>query len=298
MAIRPSLKFELTPDVNKMNNNTAALILATVFVSVVPESSSADIGPKPSAEIHLTLNGKNIPDPAFRATMLTCQKGGEQFPVAFRDLIPQLEIDDFDTARNCSWKPAFLVHGGECRDGVCHFGYFLPDRFRLAVYLPSENAVFKSIEVTRENFNSTFEGELLSGGSMVLNETTPFIKSDIVSNTKTFLIALLITLILELLVARIYVSRTKSRGKVLGSVLIANTISLPLVWFVFPLLVTGPLVILAGEIFAFVFEGYFIHWRNAEDISLKKSFVLSILMNLTSLILGGFIFAQIYFFYF
>jgi hypothetical protein len=57
-------------------------------------------------------------------------------------------------------------------------------------------------------------------------------------------------------------------------------------------------VILAGEGFAFIFEGYFIQLRNKEAITLKKAFLLSILMNLASLIIGGVIFSNLYMFYF
>jgi hypothetical protein len=45
-----------------------------------------------------------------------------------------------------------------------------------------------------------------------------------------------------------------------------------------------------SEIFAIVFEAYFIYYLNKQAITLKKSFVLSTIMNLASLIIGGFIF--------
>lgn len=109
-----------------------------------------------------------------------------------------------------------------------------------------------------------------------------------------FFIALILTLILELIVALIYVSIRKISKKVLISVFIANIISLPIVWlivwFIFPLINIGILALLLGEAFAFVFEGYFIYLLNKDVLTLKESFVLSILMNSVSLIIGGLIF--------
>ncbi len=271
-----------------MKNKSAILILAILLLSLVPSLVSADIRPKASADIHVTLNGQNIPDQTFDAKMLTCQNEENQFPA--RDVIPQLNISEFDSANNCYWKPAELAWGGNCQNGNCHFNYFPTSEFRLAVYLPSQDKVYLSTEVTRENFRSTFEANLLSDGSINLQETTPFVQNNSAKNIRSFFIALILTLILELIVALIYVSSTKIYKKSLISVLIANVISLPIVWFVFPLLKIIPLAILLGEIFAFVFEGYFIHLLNKDILPLKKSFVLSILMNLASLIIGGFIF--------
>lgn len=271
-----------------MKNKSAILILALLIFSLVPNLVSADTGPKPSVDIHVSLNGQNVPDSSFNAKMLTCQKEENQFPA--RDLIPQLNISEYDSANNCYWQPAELVWGGNCQNSNCHFNYFLPSQFRLAVYLSSQDKVYLSAEVTRENFRSTFEANLLSDGNMNLQEITPFTQSNSAKNIRNFFFALILTFILELIVALIFLSIAKISKKVLISVLVANVISLPLVWFVFPLLKIIPLAILLGEIFAFVFEGYFIHLLNKEIISLKKSFILSILMNLTSLIVGGFIF--------
>lgn len=325
-----------------MENKFAILILALLVFSLVPTFVSADIGPKPSADIHITLNGQNVPDASFNAKTLTCNyqmkyeqiitelapyedsdnwydkcqgvalKYGFDEEICYRDLQNQRGMANLskharcgddklcekliqkipDNSRGCYWAIAPFAWGGNCQNSNCHFNYFLPSEleFRLAVYLPSQDKVYLSAEVTRENFRSAFEANLLSDGTISIQETTPFIQSNSARNIKTFLLALILTLILEIIVALIFLSVTKISKKVLISILIANIISLPIVWFVFPLLKIIPLAILLGEIFAFVFESYFIHLLNKDIISLKKSFVLSILMNLASLVIGGFIF--------
>lgn len=325
-----------------MKNKSAILILTLLLFSLIPNLVSADIGPKPSADIHVTLNGQDVPDASFNAKMLTCYyqmkyekiiaelspyeksdgwydkcqevapKYGFDKKLCYRDLQGHKGMTNLseqarckdevcrkliqkipDNNGGCYWTIDQSAWGGDCQNSNCSFNYDLPSEFRLAIYLPSQDKVYLSAEVTRKNFRSTFEAELLPDGNINLQETT-HLQTAKNKNIQNFVIALILTLILELVVALIYVSSTKIAKKVLISVLVANVISLPIVWFVFPMLKVIPFSNLWGEIFAFVFEGYFIHLLNKEVISLKKSFVLSILMNLASLIIGTFIFLFLY----
>jgi len=271
-----------------MKNRIEKLIILLLLFSIASGIVSADIGPKPSADIHITLNGQNILDSSFNAKMLVCQN--EENRPSGMDIIPQFNISDYDSADNCYWGPAGFVSGGNCHDSICHFGYFVPYQFRLAVYLPSEDKAYLSAKISKKSFTSTFEAELLPDGAISIYETTPFIQWDSTKAIGRFLIALIFTLILELIVAMVFVSIAKIPKKVLIAVLTANIISLPIVWFVFTLIMPDSLAILLGEVFAFVFEGYFIHLLNKKIIPLKKSFLLSAIMNIVSLIIGGFIF--------
>lgn len=324
-----------------MKNKSAILITILLVFSIVPNFVSADTGPKPSADIHVTYNGQSISDASFNAKMLTCnyqmkyeqiiaelepyEKSGDWYDkcqevapkygfdkeICYGELQSQRGMTNLseqarceegnemcgkliqkipDNERGCYWTIAPLAWGGNCQNSNCHFNYFLPSEFRLAVYLPSQGKVFLSAKVTRENFRSTFEANLLPDGTINLQETTSFIQSNFAESIRNFIIALVLTLILEIITALIFVSIAKIPKKVLVSVIIANIISLPIVWFVFPLIKNIPLAILLGEIFAFVFEAYFIYSLNRQIITLKKSFVLSLIMNLVSLLIGGFIF--------
>jgi len=113
----------------------------------------------------------------------------------------------------------------------------------------------------------------------------------------SFLEALIVTLIIELLVAFFYLKSTKLSKTILTSVFVGNLITLPVVWFGVPKLFSSlsslssnfllyssllaqPLFLLT-EILVIVFEAYFIHYLN-KQIQLKKSFILSVLMNLAS----------------
>jgi len=266
------------------------LIIVGALIVFLPKGVSADLGPKPSVDIDVVYNQQNVPDTSFSAKMLSCvpQDFAQSESKYEEDLIPQLKINVYDSAKNCYWFPARLAWGGQCSNGSCHFGYMPPSEFRLAVYLPSLNKIFITNKISRTNFNSHYRAELFTNGSAKISETTSVLSSDKVSSfTKAFLI----TIILELLVSLIFVSSRKLSKKILVFVLLANVISLPIVWFLFPLIKINLLaIIVISEIFAVLFETYFIYIPNKQIISFKQSLVLNILNNLVSLFIGGFIY--------
>src|SRR3989344_4084730 len=88
------------------------ILLTLLLIPVV----SADLGPKPTADISITLNGQNVPDNLFYAKMLTCEKVPN--PLHVKDLIAPLNISEYDAEKDCYWKPAPLAWGG-CQDSNC-----------------------------------------------------------------------------------------------------------------------------------------------------------------------------------
>jgi len=261
------------------------LLTVLSLLVIAPSLVFADLGPKPTADIVINYNNAPIPDQIFYAKMLSCQKQGGGFKPETNNLIPQLNISEFDSANNCYWEPAFLAWGGDCKESVCHFGYMIPSKFKLGVYIPSVNKVFTTNEISRINFDSKYAVNLSVDGSAVISESTPLMSRDSVS---LFIKSLVITLIIELLTALIYLSIKRLSKKILIAVFLGSLISLPIVWFVFPLIIKIiPLVILLSEIFAIVLEAYLIHYLNKQTISLRQSFTLSILMNIMSLVIGG-----------
>jgi hypothetical protein len=106
----------------------------------------------------------------------------------------------------------------------------------------------------------------------------------------------MITLILELSVVSIYAFKRKISKKIIVYALVANLISLSIVWFVFPLINIGTLfIILISETFAVLFESYFIYYFNKKALNLKQAFFLSLGMNIISFVLGNIIYTMIYF---
>ncbi len=263
-----------------MKNKFTFLILAILILS---SFVIADLGPKPSVDIDVYYNSNKVSDASFSARMLDCVSKDEYYPK--RNFIPQLNISEYDSEKDCNWMPSSLAWGGDCKKSKCHFSYRPPSKFKLAVYIPSLDKVFITNEISRTNFNSNYEVKLNNENVAIITETTSFLSTDKIS---LFINALMITLVLELLVALIYLSIKKLSKKILVSVFIANIISLPIVWFIFPSIGNIFLVILLSEIFAVVFEKYFIYYSNRNLISRKKSFVMSLIMNMVSLFVGGF----------
>lgn len=91
------------------------------------------------------------------------------------------------------------------------------------------------------------------------------------------LIALLVTSIIVLLVAWVYARKNKIPNKILLSVIISHIISC-IIGILFMTLLPGA-YLLAFPL-AIILEAFFIHLLNKNLIPLKKSFMLSFLMNL------------------
>ena len=246
------------------NKSAFCIFLFTIFL-ISPILVSADLGPKPTMEFNLIYETQN------QITLL----GGEQY-----------QCED----KNCENIKPLGEYGPQrftCQDNFC--------RSLAYGYSPYQKLVLNFSDMARESqifHTESFNGEFnvkVTNSQLLIEETTPITSK---GRFSSFIKALIITLILELLVALIYLSSTKISKKVLLYVLIANIISLPIVWFLFPSIQIMPLVFLIfiiSEIFAVIFEAYFIHYFNKNIISLKKSFILSMIMNLVSLFVGGFI---------
>lgn len=105
-----------------------------------------------------------------------------------------------------------------------------------------------------------------------------------------FVIALIVTLAVDLTVAAIFLKTKALPPHILVAVVIATVISLPIVWFGIALTGNILLVILFSELFAILFDGYFIFYLNKKIITLKDSLILSLAMNIASFIIGGLIY--------
>jgi hypothetical protein len=98
---------------------------------------------------------------------------------------------------------------------------------------------------------------------------------------------LALTLVLETLLASLYFSVFKIPRTMLGWIPIASLITLPFVWYVFPLIGLGDgLTTGISESFAVVVEASFIYLMAGRIISLKHVIVLCCLMNSLSFLAG------------
>jgi hypothetical protein len=297
------------------------VILGLVLVAflLLHNFASADVPPRRLVvDIHVTYNGEEVPDASFDAVLLSRR---EVEPPTF--LIPELDIVVNDSARNCTYRP-YVVD--QCQNSECAFldlgrniaeGEYSHDCI-LAVYLPSEDRVFLSDKFYAKAYSyNVFDAILLPNGTITLQESAP----EVEDAKKLFIRSLILTLLFELIIAYIFCFLAKIPKKILLSVVLANIISVSIVSITLPIVFThldyiytyisyilvkvdyflwaiGLIRIIALILFPgvaiFVFEACFIYLLNKEIITLKRSFWLSLLMNLTSYILGQLTFIEFF----
>jgi len=242
------------------------LIPAVLLMLILLPGVSGDIGPKPSMKFNLLYETADMPR-LIDGQQIECDDSGCLDARPLERLGPQ----GFDCTQN------------ECNS----IAYGYSQYHRLVINFSDQQRqsnIFKS-----SSYNAQFNVRVTDTGLVV--EEVPLFKRTTSGDISIFAIALVLTLILELLVAFIFVSVKKEPRSILVGVLVANLVSLPIVWLVFPYLpLHFLLVILFSELFAVLFEGYFIFLFTKKALAPVMSLILSLLMNLCSFIIGGIIF--------
>jgi len=286
--------------ISPYNQGLLIFVLVAIGIFSISGTASADIGPKPQADFKVTLEGEVLPDFDFNARLLICQETDnlkdDGFVGTELEHGAKLDIFEYEPEEDCYWRPSMLAWGGDCQNQKCHFNYHLPDKFRMAVYLPSLDQVFVSDIIYRKSFNSVFSANLLTDGSIEVEDVTPFLGSGAAYSIGMFFVALIISLILELFVALLYLAAAKKSKKILYSVLLANAISLPIVWFVIPLLHKGDWFFVIAGTSLFLIDALVIYFINRKSLGFWSAFVMCLVMNLVSFFIGGLTLAAIFLF--
>ncbi|VVB54788.1 Uncharacterised protein [uncultured archaeon] len=240
--------------------NRSILTLMLSFLLIMPSLACADLGPKPTMDFSLV----------YETSKQVQLLGGEQFECEdanCADIKPLLQVG----------PQRFTCESESCRSMA--YGY---SRYQKLVLNFSdrtrESNVFKS-----GAFSSNYVVRVRDDGLFVEDMTPPS-----VGRFLLFCVSLLVTLVLESVAALVFVVFLKlPRGRIVAFVAVANIISLPIVWLVFPLLGNAILVILLSEAFAVLFEAAFIHLLNKKILSLRLALALSIVTNLMSFVVGN-----------
>lgn len=173
-----------------------------------------------------------------------------------------------------------------CSLNSCSYSYGGNTYYKLVINYSDKTRESNVFQKTR--FNSSFTVTVNQDGLQV-TENWSGLPYEPGSQIIVFLVALAITIPIELLVAGIFFKIRKQPYKS-AIIISANLISLPIVWFVFPFIrLDGFAVIFLGEIFALLFETWYIQ-RNNENVSYLTSFWLSLSMNLASFLISALLF--------
>jgi len=168
-----------------------------------------------------------------------------------------------------------------CDQNSCSYRYGGNGYYKLVITYSDKTRESNVFQKTR--FNSSFTVIVKQDGLQV-TENWSGLPYEPGRQIKAFLIALAITTPIELLVAGIFLKIKKQPYKT-AIIISANLITLPIIWFVFPFIrLDGFVVILLGELFALLFETWYIK-RNYENLSYIISFWLSLCMNLASFLI-------------
>jgi len=113
---------------------------------------------------------------------------------------------------------------------------------------------------------------------------TPFFGASFITIATELIAALLIFLILQ----------TPKKKRLLFIILLGNIITLPMVWFIFPRVQPASLAIPLAEGFAVLFEAWWFWMVGKKQFSFPKSLILSIILNVISVIIGEIISLTLY----
>jgi hypothetical protein len=290
-------------------SRTLVIISLAIIAILIAPCVLANAAP-PGADVQVLYDGKEMRG-EVKAEFLSC--GAKDFRPE-RQVAEQLLVNQYDNAKNCYWNPFSMQRWGTCTAGKCNFFPVPYGETRMAVYLPSVDKTYVTNTVNANAGMNSYYVALYSNGSSEMvrtsriieqtNETEDWHKNitpeSPLSNITVFAVVMLsslaITLLIELITAWIYASirkiQKKNRRKLLMSVVYADLISVPLFWLlVFAFTSSARLFESAFsftmllELIVIIFEAYFIRRLNKKTLTLKQAFVLSIIMNVASVVL-------------
>jgi hypothetical protein len=234
------------------------LLLAVGLVVLLPAlPAQADIGPKPSMSFTFEYQ---IPRVAITSgQMLECENADCRAGKPLEQLGPQ---------------------GFRCADYDCGaLAYGFADYHKLVITFADG--------VTRESNIFAKSGR---GGDFTVTVTGEALKVEAKRGLGNLLCCVpswALTLVVETLIAGLYMSAFQLPRALLGVAPLASLFSLPVVWFAFPQLALPWLAVVGlAELFAVVFETGFVYAFTHWTMPLRHAAILSLLMNAASFGLG------------
>jgi hypothetical protein len=244
------------------------ILLAIAALLFVATSASADVGPKPTA--HYKFVYQIAPTSIVGGQLIECEDAACSQGKPLSEGGPQ----GFRCTADSCWASKY----GDFQ----HY----------------QKLIIQFVDRTRES--NVFESDG-KGGAFIVTVTedrlsvapAPFDRVAYLSNGLLYIltiVGLFFTLFIELPIAAVYLFLRKIPFRVVVWVILANMVTVPAVWILFPLLGFAPIVnISLAEIFAVVFEAGLIRVTNRQYVSSREALVLSLVMNVPSYLIGTFI---------
>ncbi len=235
--------------------------LLIITLLLIPSITFADIGPKPTMEFDFSFNVNEQVD-VIDGQLLECEDSQCNKSAPLQELGPQ---------------------GFSCKENSCKaLSYGFSPYHKLIINFTDKQRESKIFE--HRGFNSVFSVSV-EQDKLFITETTPIAQYD----WYKLFFAVLLTLVVELLVAFAYARITKTKLKLLFAVLLANIITLPLMWFVYPFFEALPYSYYWFELIVIIIESIFIFKMNKEIITKKNAITLAVFMNVISILVGNYL---------
>ena len=271
------------------------LLLVLLLLPLVTVTVSADMGPKPGTSITVRPGGGEY---AIVTLLAREESNGPHWTIG-PDEEPSSRIAENERLAKAWYAfrdyadPDGYHFWGEIYEGSVTWGYFPPENFKIAVYYPEYGILWVSEDTyERYAFDSDFRLNLPAVGAgaqsgevdMVLKKT-----SNLGSELAGFLFRVLLTLAMELAVARVFGLTEPGQKKLILRVNLLTQVGLNLLlwsWYYFD----GPLAamvrLILAEIVVLVVEGAIYLRKLRLDESRGKILGYTILANLASVTLG------------
>lgn len=257
-----------------MNKNrnfkiTSYIVISLLsFAILIPSfSAKADVGPKPSMYFDFQFPDDSIH--IVEGNLVTCKD------------------------KNCD---VYKNYNGyfDCESNSCYASpFYYPDAPQNYEYyklvITFSDSIRESNTFEDKHFNSYYE--------VSFNQFNLLVKEKITFRTVFngwgiifFYIAAVVTIPLETIISFFYFQKTKTKKWLLFVVVVANLISLVILWFGLPILFNGIFTLLFCEVFVVLFEAFFLYIIGLGiRFSMKNAITLSLIMNLFSFLFGLFI---------
>ncbi len=262
------------------------LILAPAFVS-------ADLGPKPTMLFSLE---KELPNaPLVSGELFECSDPSCSDMVVFRQMGPQ----------------RFSCNSDESGPGCFSMAYNYQPYHRLSLTFSDKTrtsnifALAPNNELESRYLVTIGDNDLTVRLASAAEISTAAHYNDLPSSFKKIfdsdagpsnpadyiffmVVALLTTVIIELIVVALFKKIKNSVSPRLATILIANLISLPLLWLVaYYSNVNYYIFIIVGELAVVLFEAFYIALRNGDSRAWSRWLALSFIMNAASFFVGN-----------
>jgi len=231
---------------------------AMLMLLLIPAAEvRADVGPKPGMLFKFEYQVQGIQ--LTGGDLLTCQKADCSDGEPLKELGPQ--------RFRCEAENCYTVLYGSSP-------YY---RLRLTF----SDKVRESQVFTKERYNAEYLVTVRGNDLRVQENTTIF------GRDNCFCGGLFLTLLLETMIAGLFTATLGLTSALVGWVPIASLLTLPAVWYGFPLLPVSPLVSTGlAEGFAVLAEAGLIYFASQRVVSFRSVLLLSAVMNAFSFLAG------------